>query len=145
MDSRSVEQGEAIRRRRECLSCGFRFTTYERSSGALLFVVKRSGQVEPFKRSKLITGIRAACKNRPVSVASVETLASEVEASLREKGLEVTSEEVGVAVLDRLGELDHVAYMRFASVYKGFTDAGDFTREAGLLAKRTAPKQHEPV
>jgi transcriptional repressor NrdR len=109
----------------------------------LLIVVKRSGQIEPFKRTKLIAGIRAACKNRPVSVANVEMLASEIEEALRTNGPEVTSEQVGLAVLDRLGEFDHVAYMRFASVYKGFKDAGDFAREAGLLAKRTAPKQHE--
>lgn len=145
VDSREVEQGAAIRRRRECLTCGYRFTTFERLSARLLFVVKRSGTREPFEREKVIAGVRAACKNRPVEPRAIERLAGEVEHELRERAPEASSQQVGVAVLDRLRQLDDVAYLRFASVYKGFEDAGDFAREAGLLTKETAPKQHEPA
>jgi transcriptional repressor NrdR len=93
----------------------------------------------------LVAGVRSACKNRPVEAEAIELLAADVEGQLRESGPEVTSQRVGVAVLDRLRELDEVAYLRFASVYKGFEEAGDFAREAGLLTKQTAPKQHEPA
>jgi len=92
-------------------------------------------------RAKLVAGVRAACKNRPVDPSAIDRLAGEVEELLRVSGPEVTSEEVGVAVLDRLRELDEVAYMRFASVYKGFEDVDDFAREVGMLAKRTEPKR----
>lgn len=143
VDSREVEHGDAVRRRRECLRCGFRFTTFERFSGAVLFVVKRSGEREPFRREKLITGVRAACKNRPVDDQAVGALAREVEEILLQSGPEVTTQQVGVTVLDYLRELDDVAYLRFASVYKGFEAADDFAREVGLLTKETAPKQHE--
>ncbi|HEY5274705.1 MAG TPA: transcriptional regulator NrdR [Acidimicrobiales bacterium] len=143
VDSREVEQGAAVRRRRECLRCGFRFTTFERFSGAVLFVMKRSGEREPFKREKLIAGVRSACKNRPVDEAAVQLLAHDVEEMLLQLGPEVSTQEVGVAVLDQLRMLDDVAYLRFASVYKGFEAADDFAREAGLLTKETAPKLHE--
>ena len=143
VDSRAVEHGAAIRRRRGCRECGFRFTTIERLAGVVLFVAKRSGEREPFRPEKVIAGIRAACKNRPVEPDAIEVLAGEVEEHLRALGSEVTSEQVGMAVLDRLRDLDHVAYVRFASVYKGFEDAGDFEREIGLLTKTTAPKHHE--
>jgi transcriptional repressor NrdR len=138
-----VEQGVAVRRRRECLQCGFRFTTFERFSGAVLFVAKRSGEREAFRKEKIIAGVLAACKNRPVDEAAVELLAHDVEEELLQSGSEVTSQQVGMAVLDRLRELDDVAYLRFASVYKGFEEADDFAREAGLLTKQTAPKLHE--
>lgn len=124
--------------------CGQRFTTFERAGGSTLVVVKRSGQREPFDREKVVAGVLAACKNRPVDEAQVERLAGEVEEIAKAGGSEVGSQQLGVAVLDRLRELDHVAYLRFASVYKGFEDAGDFAREAGLLTKRTAPKRHGP-
>lgn len=143
VDSREVEHGDAVRRRRECLRCGFRFTTFERFSGAVLFVVKRSGEREPFRREKLIAGVRAACKNRPVDDAAVESLARDIEELLLQSGPEVSTQQVGVTVLDQLRELDDVAYLRFASVYKGFEAADDFAREVGLLTKETAPKQHE--
>ncbi|MGO8876312.1 MAG: transcriptional regulator NrdR [Acidimicrobiales bacterium] len=133
VDSREVEQGLAIRRRRECVSCSRRFTTYERAGGAVVFVLKRSGQREPFERQKVVAGVRAACKNRPVDIEAIETLASDVEDFVRSSGPEITSEGVGLAVLERLRLLDDVASVRFASVYKGFEDVGDFTRELGLL------------
>ena len=132
-----------MRRRRECISCGFRFTTLERPTGPVLFIEKRSGEKEPFNRTKVVAGVLSACKNRPVDDEDVEELASGVESALMAIGSTVSSQMVGVAVLDRLRELDEVAYLRFASVYKDFSDAGDFAREAGLLNKQTAPKQHE--
>lgn len=141
VDSRLAEDGGAIRRRRECLSCSRRFTTYERLEEAPLWVLKRSGHREPFDRSKLIAGVRSATKNRPVTVADLEALAQQVEESLRGLGAEVTSQQIGLAVLERLRDLDQVAYLRFASVYKGFEDLGDFQREVGLLTKTTEPKR----
>lgn len=140
IDSRMAEEGVAIRRRRECLTCGRRFTTYERLEEAPFVVVKRSGHREPFERSKLIAGMQAAGKNRPLTAATLEQIAQEIEENLRLEGPEVTTQAVGLAVLDALRARDHVAYLRFASVYKGFTDAGDFQREAGLLTKLTMPK-----
>lgn len=140
IDSRTAEEGAAIRRRRECLSCGRRFTTYERLEEVPFVVVKRSGHREPFERLKLVAGMQAAGKNRPLSLADFEHIAGEIEESLRLEGPEVTTQQVGLAVLEALRGRDHVAYLRFASVYKGFADAGDFQREAGLLAKVTTPK-----
>jgi len=137
-----VDLGAAVRRRRECRSCGYRFTTFERIAGSALVVTKRSGQREPFLRAKVASGVRAACKNRPVGEDVVDALAADVEAALAQVGPEVTSQQIGIAVLDRLRAVDHVAYLRFASVYKGFEEAGDFAREAGLLTKTTAPKHH---
>jgi transcriptional repressor NrdR len=126
------------------VACGSRFTTFERAAPAGLTVLKRSGAREPFERSKLVAGLQAACKNRPVEPAQVAAIVDELEDKARQRGNEVSSQELGVAVLDRLRELDEVAYLRFASVYKGFEDAGDFEREAaGLLTKRTEPKRRE--
>lgn len=140
VDSRSADDGSAIRRRRECLACGQRFTTYERLEEVPFVVAKRSGQRQPFDRAKLAAGIGAAAKNRPVTAEAIEAIAADVEESLRMAGSEVTSEQVGMAVLERLRAVDEVVYLRFASVYKDFSAAGDFEREAGLL-KSTAPKQ----
>jgi transcriptional repressor NrdR len=141
VDSRQAEEGGAIRRRRECLGCGRRFTTFERVEEVPLWVVKRSGLREPFDRAKVVAGVRSACKNRPVSAEHMEELAQAVEDALRAETTEPTSQQVGVAVLERLQGLDDVAYLRFASVYKGFEEAGDFQREAGLLTKTTEPKR----
>ena len=136
-----AEEGGSIRRRRECVACGQRFTTFERIEEMPLVVEKRSGSREPFDRSKVISGVNSACKNRPVSEEAIDKLASQVEESLRSMNETVTTQDIGVAVLERLKELDDVAYVRFASVYKGFEDVGDFQREVGLLTKSTAPKQ----
>ena len=141
VDSRTAEEGAAIRRRRECLSCGRRFTTYERVEEAALVVTKRSGHRESFDRAKIVNGLRAATKNRPVGLEQMDAVAAEVEESLRLDGPEVTSQRIGVAVLERLRAVDEVAYLRFASVYKGFEDRYDFEREVGLLRKSTEPKQ----
>ena len=140
VDSRTADDGDAIRRRRECLTCGRRFTTFERLEEAALAVVKRSGEREAFERSKVVDGIRAAGKNRPISPEQMDTVAVDVEEAMRMLGPEVTSEQVGLAVLDRLRVLDDVAYVRFASVYKGFEDLGDFEREVALT-KESEPKR----
>ena len=141
VDSRLADEGASIRRRRECLSCGRRFTTFERVDELPLWVVKRSGDREPFDRAKIVAGVRSATKNRPVTEDEMADLAQQVEDVLRERGNEPTSQQVGLAVLEHLKALDDVAYVRFASVYKGFEEVGDFEREVGLLAKTTEPKQ----
>ncbi|HQU00487.1 MAG TPA: transcriptional regulator NrdR [Acidimicrobiales bacterium] len=140
VDSRLAEDGVAIRRRRECAACGQRFTTYERIEEAGLFVVKRSGEREPFDRLKISAGVRSAAKNRPVDEEALDLIVVKVEEAMRLFGRDVTSEEVGVATLDALRDVDEVAYVRFASVYKGFEDTDDFAREIGMLVKTTAPK-----
>jgi transcriptional repressor NrdR len=141
VDSRLADEGVAIRRRRECLGCGRRFTTFERVEEQPLWVLKRSGQREPFDRAKVIAGVCSASKNRPVSDDDLQELAHQVEETLRMESGEPTSQQVGVAVLEHLKALDEIAYVRFASVYKGFEDLGDFQREVGLLNKTTEPKR----
>ncbi len=143
VDSRLAEEGTAIRRRRECAGCGHRYTTFERVDEIPLMVIKRSGDRQPFDKGKLVDGLRAATKNRPVTEEQLDEVAREVEDELREDGSEPTSEQVGIAVLDRLRSVDEVAYLRFASVYKGFEGVDDFRREVGLLTKTTAPKRPE--
>jgi len=138
VDSRLADDGAAIRRRRECLGCNRRFTTFERVDEVPFVVVKRSGEREPFDRTKVAAGIRAAAKNRPVTDEQVEAVTAEIEDSLRVEGTDVPSERVGIAVLGRLRSLDEVAYVRFASVYKDFDDARDFEREVGLLSSEDA-------
>lgn len=138
VDSRVAEDGRAIRRRRECLGCGRRFTTFERIEDTPLIVTKRDGIEEPFDRSKIAEGIRRACKNRPVSDEQIDALAEEVEEAVRADGSRrVQSAEIGRLVLDRLRTLDDVAYLRFASVYKGFQELTDFERELLTLLKRS--------
>jgi transcriptional repressor NrdR len=132
IDSRPAEAGQAIRRRRECEDCGHRFTTYERLEPQLM-VRKRNGRLEPFSRAKVAVGISAALADRPISGSAIESLAEEVEASLRGHGSQVSSEDVGREVLQRLRALDEVGYLRFASVYKEFQDAADFEKEVAAL------------
>jgi len=140
VDSRLAEDGVAIRRRRECSACNQRYTTYERVEEATLFVVKRSGEREPFDREKILRGARSACKNRPVNEEVLATMVLSLEESMRLLNRDVTSEEVGMATLEALRHIDDVGYVRFASVYKGFEDTEDFAREIGMLVKTTAPK-----
>ena len=143
IDSRTSDDGGTIRRRRECSECGRRFTTYERIDEVPVVVVKRSGEREPFDRVKIVVGLRAAAKSRPMSDDQLESVAADIDDQLRLSGAgDVPSEHIGLMVLDHLRDLDHVAYMRFASVYKGFDDAADFEREITLLTKETAPKRH---
>ena len=141
VDSRTAEYGAAIRRRRECLVCSRRYTTYERIDEVPLLVRKRSGTSEPFDRDKLASGIERAVTGRPIEEGTVAALAAEVEEEARGEGAEVTSERLGLAVLERLRRLDDVAYLRFASVYKGFENLDAFEREVGELQKTTEPKR----
>lgn len=145
VDSRLADDGSAIRRRRECLSCGRRATTYERLEETPLLVVKRSGERVPFDRSKVVAGVAAAAKNRPVTVTQMADLASEVEEVARLQGPEVPSQDVGMAVLERLRSLDDVAYLRFASVYERFDDVQDFERASASLTKATRPKHRSSL
>jgi transcriptional repressor NrdR len=141
IDSRTTDDGSAIRRRRECLTCGRRFTTFERYEEAVPTVVKRSGDRVPFDRAKIQTGIELAAKGRPLDAEHISILTDRIEDQVRLVGGEVSSEQVGLAVLEQLREVDQVAYLRFASVYKGFDDPADFQREVRLL-KATEPKSH---
>ena len=143
VDSRLADDGAAIRRRRECLGCGRRYTTFERVEESVLVVVKRSGARQPFHRSKIVDGLRAAAKNRPLGAEQLEAVAAQIEESIRLEGPEVTSARIGALVLARLRALDEVAYVRFASVYKGFDDPGDFEREIDLLSGPGAPDPPE--
>jgi transcriptional repressor NrdR len=136
VDSRPADGGAATRRRRECGSCGRRFTTFERVEGVGLIVIKRDGTMDPFDREKVAAGITKAIKNRPVTPDQVRQVVDRVEERLRRKGPEVTSQQVGIEVLAALTKLDQVAYMRFASVYKDFQGITDFERELGALQKR---------
>ena len=131
IDSRPVDEGTAIRRRRECTTCGSRFSTPET---AVLSIIKRSGATEPVSREKFINGVRKACQNRPVSDDDLALLAQRVEESLRATGqAEIEAQEVGMAILSPLRELDEVAYLRYASVYRNFSSLEDFEGEIALL------------
>jgi transcriptional repressor NrdR len=141
VDSRTAEEGRAIRRRRECLNCGRRYTTFERAEEVPLLVAKRNGVEEPFDLEKVVAGIRMAVKNRPVTEAEVTALSEDVEEAMRaDSRRPIPSSEIGREVLERLRELDDVAYLRFASVYKDFQELDDFEREMGVLLKRSPPK-----
>ncbi|MGH2774856.1 MAG: transcriptional regulator NrdR [Actinomycetota bacterium] len=144
VDSRLAEGGRAIRRRRECIGCGRRYTTFERAEEVPLLIAKRSGEEEPFDRDKVIEGVRRACKNRPVSEADILTIADDVEEAMRaDSRRPVPSAEIGREVLERLRLIDEVAYLRFASVYKDFQELDDFEKELGLLLKKSPPKAAE--
>ena len=131
IDSRTADDGAAIRRRRSCPACGRRFTTQET---VILMVGKRSGATEPFTREKIVHGVRRACQGRPVTEDQLAILAQQVEDEMRSRGCaEVSSHEVGLAILRPLQELDEVAYMRFASVYRGFESLADFEKEIEAL------------
>ncbi|AVH88516.1 Transcriptional repressor NrdR [Corynebacterium camporealensis] len=134
IDSRVVDAGTSIRRRRECASCKGRFTTVEK---AVLLVVKRNGLAEPFSRDKLIRGVRRACQGRDVSDDSLKKLAQQVEETVRHHApSQVNANDIGLAILEPLRDLDEVAYLRFASVYKSFESADDFESEIRLMRRR---------
>src|SRR5512139_2458941 len=142
LDSRVAEDGGAIRRRRTCQECGKRFSTVEQMQ---LVVLKRSGATEPFTREKAIAGVRKACKGRPVSEDALACLGQEVEAALRAEGwAEVPANEVGLAILGPLRELDEVAYLRFASVYKAFESAEAFEEEIAMLRAERSVQEAAP-
>ena len=144
IDSRTADDGAAIRRRRACPACGRRFTTQET---VILTVAKRSGVTEPFNRDKIVRGVRRACQGRPVSEDQLALLAQQVEDAIRSRGSgEVPSHEVGLAILGPLRDLDEVAYLRFASVYRGFESVADFEEEiAALRAEHRSDWRPEEV
>jgi transcriptional repressor NrdR len=136
VDSRESKEGEVIRRRRECLDCGRRFTSYERIDEIPYMVVKKDGRRERFERQKLVAGLLKACEKRPVRVAALEAIADRVEAALQEKPeREISTEEVGATVMRELKQLDKVAFVRFASVYRNFRDLDEFKHELNELLR----------
>ena len=141
VDSREAAEGETIRRRRECLKCGRRFTTYERIEEHPLMVVKKDGRREPFDRKKILNGLQRACEKRPVSTEQIETLVNSLERAIQQEfDKEIPSRELGERLMRALHALDEVAYVRFASVYRSFKDVGQFMDELkDLLAARPRP------
>ncbi len=136
VDSRISKDFSSIRRRRECLSCGRRFTTYERIEESPLMVIKKDGRREPFQREKLRIGIEKACEKRPISMETIEEMVEEIEREIKNNFYrEVPSREIGEKVMQRLNNLDHIAYVRFASVYREFRDVSDFIKEVKTLKK----------
>jgi transcriptional repressor NrdR len=137
VDTRASRGGRAVRRRRECTVCGARFTTYEYVEERPIQVLKRSGNVEDFDRAKLLNSVHTACAKRPVSASSMEALVGEIEDALsRYAGLEIPSVKLGELVMERLRHLDRVAYVRFASVYRNFQDAGEFQEFVDEMTER---------
>ena len=138
IDSRASEDGNAIRRRRECLICQKRFTTYERIEEAPLIVIKKDQRREPFERQKILNGLLRACEKRPVSIATIESLVSSIEKELRNRmDQEISSDTIGELVMAGLKKIDEVAYVRFASVYRQFKDVATFMQELQeLLSKK---------
>lgn len=137
VDSRPTEEGTAIRRRRECENCGRRFTTYEKIEETIIMVVKKDGKREAFDRTKVMNGIIKACEKRPVSMAQIEEVVNQIEAGLNNMmQKEVASTFIGEMVMEQLEELDQVAYVRFASVYRQFTDVNTFIKEIEDLMKK---------
>ncbi len=142
VDSREAEDGTVIRRRRECMGCGKRFTTYEHIENVPLFVVKRDGRRELFDRNKILNGIVKACEKRPVSVEEIESLVDKIEQEIRaETDGEVSSQEIGEKVMRYLSKLDDVAYVRFASVYRQFKDVKEFMEELQQLISQSQKKR----
>lgn len=137
IDSRPTDEGEAIRRRRECLNCAKRFTTYEKIETIPLMVIKKDGSRQMFDREKLLNGIIRACEKRPVATSDMEHIVNEIETAtqnLLER--EISSQKIGEMVMERLPEIDEVAYVRFASVYRQFKDINTFVEEVNKLLKR---------
>ena len=141
IDSRSADNGHVIRRRRECKNCKRRFTTFERFEQFPVTVVKRNGDKEPYRREKILVGLRKAFEKRPVTSQQIEDVTSEIEAELRAEGKkEIPASLIGMAVLKKLKEMDEVAYLRFASVYKDFKDITEFQSELGQLLEKKKDK-----
>ncbi|SFJ13478.1 transcriptional repressor NrdR [Halobacillus dabanensis] len=141
LDSRPIEEGQTIRRRRECEQCQFRFTTFERIEEVPLIVVKKEGTREEFSREKLMRGLIRACEKRPVAVEELERVTMDIEKELRNRGVsEVMSEDIGEMVMERLSDIDEVAYVRFASVYRQFKDINVFIDELKELIKHEDDK-----
>jgi len=147
VDSRATAEESAVRRRRECLKCGKRFTTYEYVEEVSLMVIKKDGRREPFDRKKILSGIIRACEKRPVSMEKMEEIESQVERAIQKKSdREVSSTRIGELVMERLKSLDDVAYVRFASVYRQFKDVGQFMEELkDILGKEEKQVQRPSV
>jgi transcriptional repressor NrdR len=146
VDSRESREGDVIRRRRQCLACGKRFTSRERIEEIEYRVVKKDQNREPFQRQKLIAGLLRACEKRPVSVQELEAIADRIEADLQERpDREMTTEEIGTRLMQELRRLDQVAYVRFASVYRQFRDVGQFKHEVDELQKANESKDVKDV
>jgi len=146
VDSRESKEGDSIRRRRECLNCGRRFTSYERIDEIPYMVVKKDGRREPYDRNKIMGGLRRACEKRPISVSQLEAIADQIERSVQDSGeREVNTSEIGKIIMRRLKALDKVAYVRFASVYLEFEDVSEFMSELKNLVQsrveRPKPKK----
>ncbi len=142
VDSRAAREGRAVRRRRECLSCGRRFTTYEYIEERPLQVVKRTGEIEAYDRRKLLTSIAVAAAKRPVAGAEVDEIVEEIEREIdRSDATEVASDTIGEMVMERLKVRDHIAYVRFASVYRNFQDLTEFYEELRELDERSARRE----
>lgn len=140
VDSRPTEDGNVIRRRRECCACSKRFTTYEKVEDIPLMVIKKEGHREPFDRNKIMNGILRACEKRPVSIAQIESIVNDIETEVYQSAeREVSSNEIGEKIMMHLKELDEVAYVRFASVYRQFKDLNTFMEELNKLIKENNP------
>jgi len=134
IDSRISKDGDSIRRRRECTACKKRFTTHEKIEDTLPSIIKKDGRREPFDRDKILKGLKVACRKRPISIELIETSVDKIERELQERGVkEIKSTEIGERVMRELHELDEVAYVRFASVYRSFKDIGEFMSEVKVL------------
>jgi transcriptional repressor NrdR len=141
VDSRLGKEGNNIRRRRECVDCERRFTTYERVEETLPLVIKKDGRREAFDRLKIISGIQRACEKRPVSIATIEKVVDQLEVTLQESGeKEIDSSRIGEAIMEALQSLDEVAYVRFASVYRQFRDINEFMSELTDILAKGSPK-----
>lgn len=137
VDSRESKEGHSIRRRRECLSCGKRYTSREHIEEIEYRVIKKDGSPEPFQRQKLVGGLMRACEKRPVSVQQLEAIADRVESELQDRpDREMTTTDIGARIMDELRRIDQVAYVRFASVYRQFRDVGEFKREIDELQRK---------
>ncbi len=144
IDSRLGKEGNSIRRRRECLQCERRFTTYERVEEILPLVIKKDGRRQPFDRLKVIAGMQRACEKRPVSFATIEQIVDDLERQLQESGeREIDSSRIGKAVMDALHEIDEVAYVRFASVYRQFKDINEFMAELKDILAESGTKKSD--
>ncbi len=145
VDSRATAEESAVRRRRECLQCGKRFTTYEYIEDVSLMVIKKDGRREPFDRKKVLAGVMRACEKRPISMEKMEDVITQVERSMQKRSeREVSSSRIGELVMERLKAMDDVAYVRFASVYRQFKDVGQFMEELkDILGKEKRPKNQK--
>lgn len=145
LESRLSHEGRSVRRRRNCPECGYRFTTYEREEEFFFQIRKRDGRVEPYIRDKAMRSLQVACQKRPITIDHLEGLLAKIERKIQEDGDRVVpSEKLGAMILERLNELDKVAYVRFASVYKDFKDTDEFMREL-VAIDRTEHSSQDPV